>query len=306
MQIAIVGAGAIGCLFGLSLQRSGQSVLLVHHSKRIVASMKKNGVTLRTLTGKTVRVRMEVASALSNRDAPDLILLTVKSYDTWKVASGLRNTRNDPPVLSLQNGFGNIEALSRFIPKERILAGSTTESALLTGPGVLTHTGKGETWIGELHGKKTHRVNLFKRAFQNAGFSTHSSSRIEGVVWSKAVVNCVINPITAVAHVANGELLRNSNLRAVGLKMLTEAMEVAKASGVALSPEPSGLLFHVLKKTERNKSSMLRDLELRRMTEIRQLNGWIVKRGRLTGVRTPYNSLVTELVLGLEKVQRRL
>jgi len=107
------------------------------------------------LSGTNIRAHIEVKRSLSKKDHPDLVLITVKAYDTESAARPLRKSiRSNGPVLSLQNGLGNIETLRRYLPAESLLAGTTTEAALQTGPGQVAHTGKGMTWIGEL-GRET-------------------------------------------------------------------------------------------------------------------------------------------------------
>jgi 2-dehydropantoate 2-reductase len=301
LRIAIVGAGAVGCLIGLRLHESGQDVLLVHHDSRTVDSIRKRGVALTELSGKTIRAHVDVRTSLPSNDTSDFILLTVKAYDTENAVRRLRKVmRAGTPILSLQNGLGNIEILSRYFPKGAVLAGSTTEGALGTGPGVVTHAGRGFTWIGELREKPTERITTISDAFRHAGFKTIASKNIEGVIWSKAIVNSAINPISALAQVSNGELNRSSSLMDVAMRLVGEGIMVAKANGISPMPSPRSMLHRILVQARRNRSSMLRDIEHGRKTEIRQLNGSITSLGRRLGVNVPYNTLIWKLVQGLE------
>src|SRR5256712_13848937 len=92
LRMRVVGAGAIGCLFGGRLQQAGQSVLMIHHRKSVVACIEKNGVRIRELSGKAVRVRIKSWTRLSKHDKPELVLITVKAYDTEGVGSLLRRS----------------------------------------------------------------------------------------------------------------------------------------------------------------------------------------------------------------------
>ena len=304
MRNAVVGAGAIGCLFGGRLQRAGQSVLLIHHRRTVAASLEKKGVRILELSRKVVRERVKTRTRLSKYDKPELVLITVKAYDTEGVASLLRKSvMRDVPVLSLQNGLGNVEKLARHLSSDSILAGTTTEAALTTGPGRVIHTGSGMTWVGEMNGKRSERCLAIERAFRGAGFSTVISNNIRGVLWAKAVVNSAINPISAIAHVRNGDILKTPELREVASKVIDEGSAVAFANGIALKPPPRRLFQIVLARTSGNKSSMLQDIEAGRRTEIGQLNGSIARLGSLAGVSTPFNYLLTNLVLSLERSQ---
>jgi 2-dehydropantoate 2-reductase len=306
LRIAIVGAGAIGCLFGVRLHNSGHDVLLIHHRNRTVASIRRRGVSLRELSGKTVRAHIEAKRSLSKKDDPDLVLLTVKAYDTETAARLLHKSIDDnDSVLSLQNGLGNIETLRRHLPANVLLAGTTTEAALQSRAGEVVHTGKGITWVGELKGGASKRCRLIKDVLWSAGFRAKASRNIEGVIWSKAIVNSAINPITALACVPNGELLRIPYLRVASIEIVNEGSAVARTLGVSLTPSPRSMLFQILASTGKNTSSMLQDIEAEKRTEIGQLNGWIASLGGRLGVSAPQNGLLTKLILGLEARQIR-
>jgi len=269
-----------------------------------VASIEKKGVRIRELSGKVVRTRIKTRTSLSKSDEPDLVLITVKAYDTEPVASLLRKSiGRNVPVLSLQNGLGNVESLERRLGSDSIMAGTTTEAALATGPGSVIHNGTGITWVGEMNGKHSKRGLAVKRAFQEAGFSTVVSNNINGVLWTKAVVNSAINPVTAIARVRNRDVLKTPELLEIASKVIDESSAVAYANGVVLEPAPKQLFERVLAMTSRNKSSMLQDIEAGRKTEISQLNGSITRVGSIVGISTPFNYLLTKLVLSLERSQ---
>ena len=301
MRIAVIGAGAIGCLFGGRLHLAGQSILLIHHKKTVAASIAKNGVRIREPSGKVVRANIETRTRLSGNDKPDLILVTVKAYDTETVALLLKQTGvRNVPVLSLQNGLGNVEALGLHLGMDSIIGGTTSEGALANGPGRVIHTGSGTTWLGEMKGGLSNRSQAVRRAFRAAGFKTVITNNIKGVLWAKAIVNSAINPITAIERVRNGDL-SNPELHEIALRVIDEGTAVALANGVRVEPSTRALFARILASTARNKSSMLQDIEGGRKTEIRQLNGSISILGRLGRVSTPFNELLMGLVLFLER-----
>ncbi len=304
MRIAIVGAGAIGCLFGSRLHRAGHSVLLIHHDRRIAASIKNKGVRLRELSGRVVRAYIETKSGLTRHDSPELVMVTVKAYDTEEVASLIeKSVAPKVPVLSLQNGLGSVENLQNHLGSDSIIAGTTTEGAVTTGPGEVVHTGSGMTWVGETNGMVSERCHIIEMAFRRAGFSTIITKGIQGVLWTKAIVNSAINPISALTRVRNGDLQKTPELREVALEIIGEGSAVARANGILLKPSPKSLLQKILASTPTNKSSMLQDIEAGRKTEIRQLNGMISRLGGAVGVSTPLNDILAKLVLGLEVSQ---
>lgn len=289
------------------MQRAGQTILLIHHKRSVATSIQEKGVRIRELSGKVVRVQIQTKTKLSRRDKPDLVLVTVKAYDSDTVASLLdKSLKRNVPVLSLQNGLGNVEKLTQRLGAESTIAGTTTEGAMTTEAGAVTHTGLGTTWLGEISGKLTDRCLIIQEAFRKAGFNTIISNNIKGVLWAKAIVNSSINSITAITRVRNGDVLKISELREVASKVVEEGVAVARANGILPKPSPGSLLPKTLVLTSRNKSSMLQDIQAGRKTEIRQLNGSISSQGRLVGVSTPFNDLLTKLVLALERVYDKL
>ena len=254
---------------------------------------------MRERSGRTTKSQIEASQTMGRGNDFDLILLTVKSYDTQSASLQLnRSPANKTPILSLQNGLGNIEILQRHLKGRHLLAGSTTEAALGIGPGHVVHTGKGMTWIGEPGGRLTLRSVAIGKAIRDAGFEMVVSRNIQGILWSKAIVNSAINPITALARVRNGELLRNPNLREAATRVVSEGAAVAIARGVVLRPRPASLLRKIIASTSNNRSSMLQDIEAGRKTEIWEINGRISMLGRSIRVPAPLNELLTMLIDG--------
>ena len=284
---------------------AGQAVLLIHHRRSVAASIEEKGVRIRELSGKVVRAHIQTRTRLSRLDKPDLVLVTVKAYDSEAVASLLKKSvMRNVPVLSLQNGLGNVEELTRRLGAGSTIAGTTTEGATTTGPGAVIHTGCGMTWVGEMNGKLSDRCLTVQGAFRKAGFTTIISNNIKGALWAKAIVNSSINPITAITRVRNGDVDKIPELREAASEVVDEGIAVAQANGILLKPSPKFLLTRILALTPRNKSSMLQDIEFGRKTEIGQLNGAISRQGSLVGVSTPFNDLLTRLVLALERSHR--
>src|SRR4029077_4955308 len=203
-------------------------------------------------------------------------------------------------ILSLQNGLGNIEALRSRL-KNSLLAGSTTEGALSTGPGTVSHTGRGLTFIGDPRGVNTDITSRIKIAFNEAGFHTKLSSNIRGVLWTKTIVNAAVNPLSSLTRLRNGKLAQNAQIQEIARRTMDEGILVSHAAGIKLVGDPRKLWGKILWSTRANKSSMLQDIERGKRTEIRQLNGALVLYGEKTRVKTPINYVLTKLVQGLEE-----
>jgi 2-dehydropantoate 2-reductase len=301
LRFGIVGAGAIGCLFGARLSLAGHDVTLIHRDRAIVREIQKKGVRLREVDGSFKRVRVATRKGPAPLPGIEVLIVAVKAYDTRAVATSYRwIVPLDTTVLSLQNGLGNVETLQSIL-KNHILAGSTTEGAFSLGPGNVVHTGRGVTVIGDPRGADSEACARIKIAFDSAEFQTKASSNIRGVLWTKAIVNAAINPLSSLTRLPNGALAKNAAIREIALSAMNEGISVSYAARIRLVGNPKKLWRRILWSTKANKSSMLQDVERGRMTEIRQLNGAILSHGKRIGVKTPINGILTKLVLGLEE-----
>lgn len=265
-------------------------------------------MVLRETRGKSRTVRVPIKKGPLRIPGLDVLIVTVKAYDTNAVANSYRGKiGNETTVLSLQNGLDNAEILRSYLECPT-LSGSTTEGALSLGPGRILHTGIGLTVIG---GSKTNTSGVgpsIKKTLNDSGFRTTIDRNISGVLWTKTIINAAINPLTALTRNTNGALSKNASLMDVGSEAVSEGITVSQAEHVKLVGDPRRLWRKVLESTRRNRSSMLQDIERGKMTEIRQLNGAIVSHAMRAGLRVPINEILTKLVLGLESsdMSRRL
>jgi len=295
MNIVIFGAGAIGSLFGGLLSKM-HNVVLIGKSSHVEA-IQKNGLKI---IGKTqLNVKTHAEKRANNVDfSPDLLILTVKSYDT---ESAIRQARkiidDDTVVLSLQNGLDNIETMKKYVDCKKIIAGVTTHGAFFSKSGIVEHTGMGDTILGELDGKKTMRIKNIVTAFNQSDISTSLSEKITKEIWIKAVVNSSINPLTAFFQCKNGYLRDNPILKSIVKEVCNEATAVANTQGADLSGQKMfDKTVDVIKKTSGNYSSMLQSLKRGKKTEIDSINGKIVDIGKMHGVDTLINETLTRLI----------
>lgn len=285
---------------------AAHDVTLVHRDPIIVRAIRKSGIRLQDLDGTLTRVRVPVRKGPTKLPRTEVVIVAVKAYDTGVVAASYRKIVSPKTtVLSLQNGLGNVEALQASF-KNRVLAASTTEGAFSLDPGHVVHAGRGLTLIGDPRGAKSESSSRIKTAFNGAKLKAKTSSNIHGVLWTKAIVNAAINPLSSLTRLANGELARNREIQGIARDAMNEGISVSRAIHIRLVGDPRRLWRNILLSTGTNKSSMLQDIERGRMTEIRQLNGAILSHGRETGVKTPVNQILTKLVLGMEVSSRRL
>lgn len=302
MRIVIVGAGAMGSLFGGLLSLAGEDVVLVDVWREHVDAINRNGLRIHGIGGERV-VRVRAATSHGEAGPADLLILFVKSYDTERaVRDSMPIITSRTTILTLQNGLGNVEKIGSIAGFEKVIAGVTMHGATLTKPGEVFHAGAGLTYIGEIGGGVSKRVEEIAGIFNRAGIETRVSSNILEMIWRKAIVNSAINAIGALTRLRNGELIAMPEIVEVMSQVVREGVEVAGRLGIRLSYEEMiNSVLEVCRATANNKNSMLQDVERMRRTEIEAINGAIVKYGERLGVPTPVNRLLTILVRGLEK-----
>lgn len=297
-DIMVMGAGAIGCLFGGLIARSGYRVILIGRDWQ-VKKIRDNGLHIYNSDDFYV-----YPEAYTSPVESDLILMTVKAYDTEKSAKSLL-IKEDSVVLSIQNGINNEEIIARIIGLNHVIGGTTSHGALLIGPGEVRHTGYGKTIVGEMDGSVTDRVKEIKKILDDSKIETIITSDIKKELWNKLVINVGINAIGAITGLENGYIYKINNLSNISKKSVKEAINVAKKSGINLDVDEKDVLM-VAKQTEENRSSMLQDMDRGRKTEIDEINGEIVKLGRKYSLNCDVNETLYNLIKAKEIYRERV
>lgn len=302
MKIAIVGAGAMGSLFGALLSEAGCDVWLHDVWREQVAAINKSG--LRVERGGDMRVvRISATTDPGKIKNAGLVIIFVKSTQTGPAAETARELAGPAgSVMTLQNGMGNADAISEFVEPARILAGTTSHGATLLEAGCIRHAGIGPTTIGAWAETRVGFENARRvaRFFTGAGIETEAVENVRSVVWNKLLINIGINAITALTGIKNGQLLDLESTRNISRAAVVEAMAVARASGVEISENAVDQVFKVAQATALNRSSMGQDTDNRRQTEISAINGYIVREAGKLGIDVPVNQTLTALVETLQ------
>jgi 2-dehydropantoate 2-reductase len=304
MKIAIVGAGAMGCLYGAKLSAvPGNEVYLVDVWKDHIASINENGLLMEEERKLITYSNVKGVSDASQAGPCDLAIIFVKSTLTGlAVKTNKAVFGPDTIALTLQNGLGNIDLICAEIGDDNVVAGTTAHGATMLGPGKIRHAGSGKTIIGELNGKDSERIEKIASVFKAAGLDTDISHNVIGLVWDKLLVNVGINALTGITRLHNGELLQHPELEELLEAAVSEALAVAKAKGIQLNyDDPVSHTKDVCVATAANKSSMLQDILNHKQTEIDMINGAIVREGARAGVAAPVNLALTNLIKFLQK-----
>ena len=301
MKSVIIGAGAMGSLFGGMLSLSGEEVWLVDIWKEHIDAIRSKGLVIEE-KGKTQTISTNASSDITSIGKADLILYFVKTYHTEKaVTDSLALEKEDTVFLTLQNGLGNEETICKQIDPKKVLLGVTGQGATLLGPGHIRHAGWGKTYVGELDGRSTERIDRIFRMFIKAGIETDVSSRIHDLVWEKLFINVGINALAALLGLKNGQLLDYPETMKLMEALVSEAVEVANRKGMWIEVNPIDRVKVVIEATRENRCSMGQDLDYRRRTEIGAINGAIVREADHLGISVPYNRMITDLIKVIEK-----
>ena len=304
-KIAVMGAGAIGSVIGGNLARQGHKVTLVGRKPHI-DEIRTKGLHISGIWG-NYTIRDLNAVTEPSHEFQDIVILTVKSFDTASAAKeAMPMVGTETVVVSIQNGLGNIETLTKIFGNEKVIGGMAIFGAILNEPGNVGVTViASETLVGELDGSLTCRVNDIVKMLASAGIPTKTSDNIMRDIWHKALYNIALNALSAIFQVSYGQIADNPDTRWLAEQMIMEAFQVANASGQSLGVNTAEEYLDILwnqklPPTRDHKSSMLQDILHGKKTEIDYINGAIIRLGAEYGIETPYNSAVVKMVKAKE------
>ncbi len=304
MKISIIGAGAMGSLFGGKLSKSGNEVLLYDINKEHVDAVNSKGLTIEEpLLNTEETVHPKASSNPEDIKGSNIVIIFVKSTVTEAVAKQFVSiVDKDAIAVTFQNGLGNEEIIRNIFGKDRTAAGVTSQGATFLGPGRIRHAGNGPTHIC-MSNLQNDKLKPFVDILNSAGLETHIEENIQSLIWSKLIINVGINAPTALTGLKNGELLNYEETKALMKELVDEACLVADKKGIKLSyPNPLETVYEVAKKTALNRSSMLQDFDRGSRSEIDFINYAIVKEGEKLGINTPVNRTITYLVRTMDKI----
>jgi 2-dehydropantoate 2-reductase len=296
-NIAVVGAGAIGCYFGGMLARAGKKVTLIGRREHVDA-INTQGLFFKSIDfEEVVRVAASTEPAAA-RDAR-LILFCVKSGDTDTAAASIASyVAPDAVLLSLQNGVDNVERIRSHV-KNEVLAAVVYTGVQMSGPGRLTHTGGGKIVLGGL-GSSSEQLKEIETLFTNAGVGVSISENIKVELWSKLVLNCAYNALSAIGRIYYGPLVAIPEIRRLMTDAVEEVVSLAQAKGIRLPDNMLDTTFALADAMPRTTSSTAQDIARGRRTEIEHLNGYVAREGERLGIAMPVNRTLNALIKLME------
>ncbi|KVN50877.1 2-dehydropantoate 2-reductase [Burkholderia sp. BCCIQ04A] len=306
MKIAILGAGAMGSLFGGRLAESGEAVTLIDVNDAHLEAIRRDGLRIdddrgerRIRTLHAMRPEAANADAAAAPDTPfDLLIVFTKSLHTRAALDGVRALLTpDTFVLTLQNGLGNVETVNAFVPIERILVGVTTWPADAAGPAHVRSHGAGTVRMMTADGAARPFAAAVADALSRAGLACTLDADVWAAIWEKVAFNAALNTVCAATGCTVDQLGHHHDGPRLALAIAAETAAVARAKGIAVDgARIARNVEHAIRDHRGHRPSMLQDVLAGRRTEIDAISGKVVAAARETGVAVPHAETLLALV----------
>jgi 2-dehydropantoate 2-reductase len=308
-NVAVMGAGAVGCYFGAMLARAGATVRLIGRPA-LVEAVTRDGLQFDGVEFKG-RVPLSATADPAGVAAAGLVLFSVKSADTETAALAMApHLSPGAVVLDLQNGVDNVERIRPHV-KNIVVPAVVYVGAEIPAPGVLRHNGRGDLVIGESgqghgrgHGDGALMADL-AAWLSGAKVPTRVSDNIEGELWWKLTLNCAYNAVSALGQTRYGPMMAMPQVRQVMSDAVREIVALAEAKGIRIAmPDPVDAVLRFGDVMPHTRSSTAQDIEIGRPTEIEYLNGYVTRECDALGLPAPVNRTLYALVKLLEQKQK--
>ena len=295
-DILLIGTGALATLFAARLGEAGHSVSMLGTWKQGLQALRENGARIVDADGNEHAYQVHATDDPHEVSGAKFAIVLVKSWQTERAAHQLKLAlAENGHALTLQNGLGNRETLTRDLGAGRVSLGGTTTGATLLAPGLVRTGGEGIISI-----EQDQSLAPLEAALRSSNFNLQIVDDAQSLIWGKLVINAAINPLTALLRISNGELLARPVTRKMMASLARETAEVAAAEHVNLPfSNPVSAAEDVARKTAKNHSSMFQDVRRGAPTEIDAICGAVTKRAELHGIDTPFNRTCWRLVRAL-------
>lgn len=300
MKIAVIGAGAMGSIYGGHLSLHNE-VYLVDTNASVVEQINANGLQIDE-DGTTNVYHPKAVSDASDLGPMDLVILFVKSIYSKVALAGNRNLIGpDTRLLTLQNGAGHEDILGEFAPQNRIVIGTTEDNGAVLGMGHVRRGGEGRTNVGMLVEDADGFLPKLKEAFDACGFQVRIHDNIQQLIWDKLFTNVSLSAVTGILQVDMGFIAADEYAWAMTRTLIHEAVLTAAAAGLTFDEEA---LVEKVRKTSQNSpngcTSIRADLRDGRKTEVDTISGAVVRAAHKYGVAVPSHEFVVNMVHAME------
>ena len=304
-HIVVLGAGAMGSLFGGLLAAGGLRVTLVDPWHDHIQKIKSDGLRMIGFGGDRL-IPIDATSDPAEIKSADLVFVQCKANFNAAAAESMQhlfNEASDTLAISFQNGLGNEEELATYFGENRVLGGLTAQGANIEGPGVVRNHAELPSFIGEMSGEVSDRVTSVARLLSAAGLPTKPSENIRTDIWRKLMANIAISAVSGITGLNIGQIFNEHRADSVSYAALEEAILVANATGVTLTADEAKEILAKIagpNGTPGNKSSLRVDIENSQPSEIDYINGAVVRLAHEYGVAVPINETLVTLVHAMQ------
>ncbi len=306
MRIVVLGAGAMGALFGGRLREGGADVVLLDVNQPHVDAINRDGLRL-VIDGHDRHIRLPALRPEQASTPPDLLILFTKSFQTADALAAVRPVlAGQTYVLTLQNGLGNRERLAAVVPEDRILIGMTDYPADYRRPGYIESHGDGVIRLRCADGVERPILDRLTAAFAAAGMDCRVDRHVEAAIWQKVAFNAALNGICAVLGCTVDQIAAAPEGPALARACVDEVLTTAGALGIPVDPGAAhAAVTHALAAHGGHKPSMLQDLLAGRRTEVDAIHGEVIAYARRLGLAVPVTETLYRMVRLAEMLPTR-
>lgn len=304
MKIAVIGAGAMGSIYGSHLSLNNE-VYMVDTAEAVVEHIQKEGIRLLEDGEEHVyRPRAVVSAAMM--EPVDLVILFVKSlYSKAALETNRSLIGPETYVMTLQNGSGHEDILEEFVPRNRIIIGTTEDNGAVISTGCVKRGGTGKTNVGMLAEDQEQFLSRVKNAFERCGFTVNVHSDIRQLIWDKLFTNVSLSAVTGILQVNIGYIAANEHAWRMTVSLIKEAALVARSIGLLANDEE--IIERVKQTSEMSPNgctSICADLQNGRRTEVDTISGSVVIAAKKSGIPVPLHEFVVEMIHAIEDKNR--
>jgi 2-dehydropantoate 2-reductase len=324
MRTVIVGAGGLGSVVGGYLAKAGYPVTLIARPAHVKA-IRDGGLEIMAVDGRHLIREVQATDNPKTVTAADLLILTVKTYDTDEALKGVAHLSGRVRcALSLQNGVLKDRALGAVFGPESVIGAATMIGATLTGPGKVHYTAPSTTYVGEFDRRETDRVRAVAEMFDKAGLRIQTAADIRSVTWCKLNHILPSASLSVLTRLEFHRVLKNRTLAALYVELARECAQLAKAKGIPLNDFPGFEVKTVCEAPREEaaaflqeqgrrmeeagmthvKISMLQDVERGKRTEVEAIIGYVVREAARLEIQVPKIDLIYRLVKGVSEAVR--
>jgi len=294
MKVGIIGGGSIGLLFGAYLGQSHEVTIFTRRESQ-AKKILNEGIKLISADGGNQIVEVAAQEGYDDVQNMDFILIAVKQYHLNELMEVFLNIPAKIPVCFIQNGMAHVELL-QSLPNKKIFVGTVEHGAKRMNDHTVSHNGIGKTNMAIFKGEALDK-NYFP-TIENPCFPVHLYDDYKEILVNKLITNALINPLSVIFNVKNGRLVENAYFFEVFKLLFEEIYEIFPLGNKEISFQNAA---RICETTKHNTSSMLKDIQEGRRTEIDAILGYVLKVAERKGKRLKTAQMVYAMVKGLEQ-----